>query len=258
MKKRAILVVSFGTAYQETCLRTIEQIEADIRNTYPEYAFYRAWTSEVIRRKVNARDGVYISNVREALEQIRGDGVQKVCIQPTYIVDGVENEKMMGEAACAKAWFEKVTIGTPLLACEKDCVSAAHILPELQKLEPAEVCVYMGHGTEKRSDFYYQLLNEQLEIAGASNIMIGTLEGILSVEDILRKIQKRNINKVILSPFMTVAGVHAWKNMAGEQTDSWKSIFEKAGYQVECVMRGLGEYPEIRKVFLNHLKEIIE
>lgn len=259
MTDQAILVVSFGTAYQETYTRTIGRIEADIRETYPKYAHYRAWTSEVIRRKVEVRDGIHIFNVEEAMEQMQKDGIRKVLIQPVYMINGAENKKMKDTVIAvntnAGGMFDEILISEPLLASRKDCERVVQMIADFGEISSDKVLLFMGHGSEHASDQFYEMLNEELERTGIFFARIGTLQGKLSVAGLLRWAKERRTRRIIMVPFMLTAGEHVLYHMAGDEEISWKRIFEKEGYDVQCVLQGLGEYPEIRAIFLKHLEE---
>lgn len=256
-KKGAILAVSFGTSYEETRKKTIDRIEEDIRKRYPQYELYRAWTSRMIRRKIEKRDGVHIPDVREAMEQIAEAGYTDVIVQPTHVLNGVENEWMEEEILAYKPRFSHIVTGAPLLSTHEDSERViACIAKELWP--PAdEALVLMGHGTEHFANSIYAALDYQFKDMGYSNIFMGTVEAYPALESLIRRIEQMQPQKVVLAPFMIVAGDHAQNDLAGEDEDSWKSRFEKAGYEVQCILRGLGEYEGIRELFLDHIAESI-
>lgn len=257
-KKTAILAVSFGTSHNDTCAKTIEAIENRIREKYPEYPVYRAWTSGKIRSKIEKRDGVHIFSVKEALQQIKKDGVKKLVVQPTHVLNGIENTLMEKEIEAVKDWFDAVAVGTPLLTTQEDSDRLVDLMIEEWNVKEDEMLVFMGHGTEHHSNFVYAALNYQFEAKGHGNMIMGTVEGFPTVDDMVTAVNKVKPGKVILTPFMIVAGDHANNDMAGEEEDSWKSIFEKEGYTVDCVLKGLGEYEGVRKIFMEHLDEAME
>ena len=152
-KKRAILAVSFGTSHRDTCAKTIEAIENDIREAYPQYALYRGWSSGKIRRKLKNTMGIEIFSVGEALEQMKKDGITEVVVQPTHVLNGIENELMEKEIHCAQGCFEKVEVSKPLLSSQEDCQKILEILVEEWKPAEDEFLLCMGHGTEHHSDF---------------------------------------------------------------------------------------------------------
>ena len=259
--KRAILVVSFGTSHSETCAKTIEVIEREIQGKYPEYLVYRAWTSEVIRRKVKARDGVRIFSVKEALKQMYEDGVKEIVVQPTFLIEGVESEKMLGElqdfvnVSTDAMGLMRVVVGKPLLTTQEDQNKVLDALLAEWQLQSDEFLLLMGHGSQNEANAVYEELNMLLEQRGCRNIRIGTLH---EFEKSIRYIEQQDhLQKIILASFMIVSGSHAVHNMAGNQESSWKSRLEKAGFEVECVMKGLGEYQEIRNLIYSHLDTIV-
>lgn len=252
-----ILVVSFGTSYPETCRKTIQKIEEEIREAYPEYAVYRAWTSGMIRRKVLKRDGIRIFGVEEALEQMRADGVEEVVVQPTHVINGIENEEMIKMVMKYEKQFRKIAVGTPLLTTQKDNEDVINAVLEELKPGDNELLVFMGHGTEHHSNAVYAALNYRMRDMGYENVCIATVEAYPSIEQVVKEAGKKAKKKVRLAPFMLVAGDHATNDLAGDDEDSWKSILKKEGYEVVCTLKGLGEYPGIRSIYMKHLQEAI-
>lgn len=254
-RDKGILVVSFGTSHPRTCKKTIEAIENEIRDTYPQYPLYRAWTSSMICRKIEKRDGVHIFSVKEALEQMKKDGIAEVVVQPTYVLNGIENTWMEQTINTARKDFLDIAVGTPLLTTQEDSERVVDFLIKEWKLEEDECLICMGHGTGHHSHFVYEALNSQLANRGIDHIIMGTMKGYPTVEDVLAVVKKLDVKKIILTPFMIVAGAHASNDLDGQKKDSWKSIFEREGYEVRCVLKGLGEYKEIRRIFVEHLEK---
>ncbi len=254
-KNKGILVVSFGTSHPDTCKKTIEAIENEIHNAYPEYPVYRAWTSGMICRKIEKRDGIHIFSVSEALEQMKKDGIIEVVIQPTHVLNGIENTLMEQTIDAARMDFVSITVGTPLLTTQEDSERVVDFLIKEWHLADDECLICMGHGTEHHSNFVYAALNYQLAGRGVDNMVMGTVEGYPTVEDVLAAVKKINVKRIVLTPFMIVAGDHACNDLAGDEEDSWKSIFEREGYEVRCALKGLGEYKEIRRMFVEHLNK---
>lgn len=252
---RGILVVSFGTSYPETCRKTIQKIEEEIREAHPEYGVYRAWTSGMIRRKVLKRDGIRIFGVDEALEKMKADGIEQVVVQPTHVINGIENEEMTASIMKWKEQFQKIAIGTPLLTTQEDNENVIRAVLEEMKPSDEEMLIFMGHGTEHHSNAVYAALNFLLKDMGYENVLIATVEAYPSVDNVIREAARRSGKKVRLAPFMLVAGDHATNDLAGDDEDSWKSILEKEGYEVVCILKGLGEYPGIRSIYMKHLEE---
>ena len=256
MEKQAILVVSFGTSYTETCKKTVEAIENEIRTKYPGRRFYRAWTSEMIRRKIEKRDGVHISSISEALKEMKKDGIEEILVQATYISAGNEYHKMQEEIRTAD--MRRIVIGRPLLGNEADCEKAAEILGSMNPQVEKKMLIFMGHGEEHSANECYRLINEIWKSKGRSDLFLGAMEGENSLEAVLNALRENGARKVILAPFMVAAGSHAVKNMAGDNEDSWKTILERNGYETECRLEGLGEYSKIREMFVEHLETALK
>jgi len=256
--RKAILVVSFGTSYVETRRLTIEAIEESIRKEFPDYQIYRAWTSKMILAKIKKRDGLHINNVKEAMEAMQRDGITDVIIQPTHVIHGIENDLMKAEALCYQKYFHSIRFGNPLLTTEKDKQDAiSTIANEFSTLSGDEALVLMGHGTTHFANVIYAALDYTFKDNGYKNIFLGTVEAYPSIETLLKMVKAYSPKKVILAPFMIVAGDHARNDMAGDGPESWRHQFEMAGFLVSVVLTGLGEYPGIKKIFINHIYDTI-
>ena len=255
--KKAILAVSFGTSHNDTRKITIDAIEQDMQAAFPDYALYRAWTSKMIIKKVNARDGVHICNVKEAMEKMLQDGITDVLVQPTHVINGTENDLMKEDALAFQEQFHSISFGDPLLTSEQDNLAVIDaITSEFKTLTKDEVLVLMGHGTTHYANAIYAALDYTFKDKGYSNIFLGTVEAYPTMESLLKMVHAYQPKKVVLAPFMIVAGDHAKNDMASDEPDSWYSQFKAAGYDVEPVLKGLGEYTGIRKLFIEHLKTI--
>ncbi len=256
--RKAILVVSFGTSYEETRKKTIDRIEAEIQEQFSECAVYRAWTSGMIRRKLQERDGIRIMNVREAFEQMQADGISEVIVQPTHVINGIENDRMTQDVESFRGSFDRIAIGAALLTSAEDCRRVIEAV--VKELHPAEdeALVFMGHGTEHYANAVYAALDYQFKDMEYSNIFMGTVEGYPTLESVMKLVERSGLKKVVLAPFMIVAGDHATNDLSGDEEDSWKSVFEQAGYEVRCVLKGLGEYKEIREIILDHVRAAME
>lgn len=255
--KKAILAVSFGTSHNDTRKITIDAIEQDMQAAFPDYALYRAWTSKMIIKKVNARDGVHICNVKEAMEKMLQDGITDVLVQPTHVINGIENDLMKEDALAFQEQFHSISFGDPLLTSEQDNLAVIDaITSEFKTLTKDDVLVLMGHGTTHYANAIYAALDYTFKDKGYSNIFLGTVEAYPTMESLLKMVHAYQPKKVVLAPFMIVAGDHAKNDMASDEPDSWYSQFKAAGYDVEPVLKGLGEYTGIRKLFIEHLKTI--
>lgn len=257
--RKAILVVSFGTSYEATRKATIEAIETDIAQAYPDYRLYRAWTSKMILAKLKKRDNLHINNVKEAMEEMIADGITDVIIQPTHVINGIENELMKEDALSYRESFHSIRFGTPLLTSEEDNQTVIHaIAEEFSYLKEDEVLVLMGHGTTHYSNAIYAALDYTFKDKGHPNIFLGTVEAYPSMQSLLKMVRSYAPRKVVLAPFMIVAGDHAKNDMAGDDPESWYSQFVKEGFQVEPVLKGLGEYKGIRDLFVKHVADTLQ
>lgn len=252
-KKQAILAVSFGTSHKETREKNIEAIEQQLRENFPLYELRRAFTSGMIMKALEKRDHLHIDNVTEAMEKLARDGFVKVVLQPTHILNGDEYDKMVKQTKGFEDRFHTISIGEPLLTRSQDyemvCKGLMNHFPDLGQ---DEALVLMGHGTGHFADAAYSALDYRFKALGYRQVFVGTVEGYPELSDVLQQVKAYGPKKVILLPFMVVAGDHAVNDMAGDSEESWKSAFEKEGYEVECVMKGLGEFPEIREIYMSH------
>lgn len=254
--KKAILVVSFGTSYEDTRQKTIDQIENNIQKAHPDAAVYRAWTSKMILKKLKNRDGIHIPNVKEAMEEMVKDGILDLVVQPTHVINGIENDLMKEDVLAFAEHFDSIRFGDPLLTTVQDNEEAINALMESWKSLPSdEVLVLMGHGTTHYANAVYAALDYTFKDLGYKNVFLGTVEAYPSMMSLLRQIKEYNPSKIHLAPFMIVAGDHARNDMAGEDPESWSRQFMDAGYPVESHLKGLGEYEGIRRIFLRHIDE---
>lgn len=251
--KKAILVISFGTSYEETRKKTIEAMEQELAEAFPDRFFYRAWTSGFIRRKVRERDGLLIDSPKDALLRIKSDGVQDVLVVPTVLTEGGEYQKIRESILPFCGDFSQIAISRPLLACRADIEELAGVLEEIfHGTDPGELLAFMGHGSETDPLQVYEQLNTCLKSDGYAHFCVGTVEFTPGFEPVLEEILRRSPRKVVLAPLMMVAGDHALNDMAGKDGDSWKSQIEQKGFPTECILKGLGEYRQIRSLYVRH------
>lgn len=257
MNQKGLLVVSFGTSYEETRKKTIDQIEADLCAVFPDHRFYRAWTSKMIIKKLKNRDNIIVDTVPEALERMANDGVKELLVQPTHVLNGLENEWMREDIFRVKDRFETIRIGDPLLMYTEDFFSTIRgLMASLPVPTEEEALVFMGHGTTHSTNMTYPALDYMFKDRGFPHVMIGTVEGYPELDNVMRDLAAlKTVRKVYLAPFMVVAGDHALNDMAGDESDSWKSRLEEAGYEVECILKGLGEFEAVRELFSAHAKK---
>lgn len=267
-KKKAILVVSFGSTYEETMKRNIESTENKIRSAFPGYDVFRAFTSRMVIRRLAERDGLQVDTEKQALERLQAAGYQEVYVQPLHIVAGEEYEKVKrivaAYAHAKEKAFERIAIGRPLLYYmgqeeqPDDYLAVIEaVKSQLGKPDNSEALVFMGHGGVHPANAAYAVLQMKLEQAGFGHSYVYTVEGFPSFESVLEKLQKQKVRKVKLMPFMLVAGDHANNDMAGDEPDSAKSQLLAAGLEVETQLTGLGENAAIQELYVQHLKDAI-
>ena len=254
-----LLVVSFGTSFNDSRRLTIGAIEQSLADAFPDWSVRRGFTSQIIIDHVLRRDGVAIDNVTEALDRAADNGVKTLVVQPTHLMDGFEYNDLYDELAGFADAFEAVAIGAPLLTSDEDFAAVAEaIVKATADYDDGETAIcFMGHGTEAESNGVYAKMQQVLDAMGCENYFIGTVEAEPSVEDLLEAVQAGTYTKVVLRPLMIVAGDHANNDMAGDDEDSWKSRFEAAGYEVKCILSGLGELEEVQQLFAAHAAEAV-
>ena len=255
--KPVILVVSFGTSYEETRNKTIGAIENAISAANPNYEIRRAFTSQTIINILNRRDGIRVDNVDEAMKRLVRDKVKEVIIQPTHVMPGFEYNDVIDEVKPYEKRFTNIRYGRPLLVSDQDFQEVASALINYTQQFTADdtAVLFMGHGTEHDANEVYHRLDVLLKEHGNPGYFVGTVESEPTLEDIMEELRPLGVKRAVLLPLMIVAGDHANNDMAGGDDDSWKSILEHEGYAVQAVLRGLGEYPEIQNIFVRHVRE---
>ena len=255
--KKAILAVSFGTSHEDTRKVTIDAIEDSMRQAFPEYPVYRAWTSKMIIRKLKNRDNIIVPTVKEAMEQMAADGITDVLVQPTHVINGIENDRMKEDALSFRDSFHSISFGDPLLTTEDDSHKViAAIAREFSHITKDQALVFMGHGTTHFANSIYAALDYTFKDKGYHNFFLGTVEAYPSMESLKKMVKAYRPKEVVLAPFMIVAGDHAKNDMAGDDPESWYSQFKDEGYEVKTVLKGLGEYEGIRSLFIDHIRAI--
>ncbi len=258
--EKEMLVLSFGTSYNDSRRLTIGAIENALDTAFPDYAVRRGFTANIIIDHVNRRDGVLIDDVDAALKRAVDNGVKTLVVQPTHLMHGLEYNDLVAQVGEYADAFDKVVFGEPLLTTDDDFKRVENAIVDWTKdYDDGKTAIcFMGHGTEAESNSVYQKMQDLLTADGHANYFVGTVEATPSVEDVLAKVQAGDYERVILEPLMVVAGDHANNDMAGDEEDSWKSVFEAAGYKVECLVRGLGENETIRQIYVDHAKAAVE
>lgn len=258
--EQELLVVSFGTSYNDSRRLTIGAIEGAIADACPDYSVRRGFTSQIIIDHVKHRDNVSIDNVTEALDRAVANGVKTLVVQPTHLMNGLEYNDLVDEIAQYSDAFEQVSIGEPLLTSDEDFQAVAQAIVDATKeYDDGKTAIcFMGHGTEAESNQIYAKMQSVLTDMGCTNYFVGTVEATPSLDDVLKLVQEGDYERVVLEPLMVVAGDHANNDMAGDDADSWKSTFEAAGYEVVPVVRGLGELEAIQKIYVQHAQAAID
>lgn len=255
--EKELLAASFGTSYQDTRCRTIGAIEEDLEQAFPEYSVRRGFTSRMIINRVKTRDQIAIDSLEEALRRAADNGVKRLIVQPTHMMDGFEYTALADKVAEYSRFFEAAAVGKPLLSSEGDFQAVVQaLIEETEEYDDGETAFcFMGHGTEAQANQVYRKLQEMFLAAGHENYFIGTVEAEPALEEVLAQVKKGSYKRAVLQPLMIVAGDHANNDMAGDEEGSWKRAFEEAGYEVSCILRGLGELEKIRRIFIKHAKE---
>ncbi len=254
--KKAILVASFGTSYEDTCVKNIDAVEKTVRDNFSDYTIYSAFTSEMIRKKL-AKTGKIIENVPTALEKMKTDGISEVVILPTHLIYGIEYEKVCTQANNFKHDFKAIRVAKPLLSDVDIINRVLQIITEHNTIEDDEAIVLMGHGSEHYANMVYPAMNYVAQDFGFNNVFTCTVEGYPEIDSIIKMLKNKNYKKVLLTPLMLVAGDHANNDMASNDDDSLKSVLEHSGFIVRCIVKGLGEYKEIREIYCENIAEQI-
>lgn len=255
-----LLVLSFGTSYNDSRRLTIGAIEGDLEKAFPDFSVRRGFTANIIIDHVQRRDNILIDDVDAALERAVNNGVKNLVVQPTHLMHGLEYDELVKEVGNYSDAFDQVVFGEPLLNSDDDFARVEKAITEwTASYDDGETAIcFMGHGTEADSNEIYQKMQDLLTKNGYTNYFVGTVEAQPSLDDVLAKVQAGDYKRVVLEPLMVVAGDHANNDMAGDEDGSWKKTFEDAGYEVECLLRGLGENEDIRAIYVDHAKAAID
>ena len=253
--KAALLMVHFGTSYDDTRALTIDAVNAKAKAAFPKLEVREAYTSRIIIRKLK-KQGMEKKTPLEALLALRAEGFTHVLIQSTNIIDGVEMESLRADAESVAAFFKDVRVGTPLLYSVEDTEKVVEILAARHATDnkAKEHVVFVGHGTYVPSTATYSQVDYMLKAAGHTNFHVGTIEGYPSYDTMLAQLKADKTKSVKLVPFMFVAGDHARNDIA---TD-WKEALEGEGFTVTAVMEGLGQVPEIQDIFIDHIRFLLK
>ena len=259
--KPVILVVSFGTSYNDSRHITIGAIEDAIRETYPDYDVRRAFTAQIIIDKLAERDGIVIDNFEQAMDKLVEEGVQKVVVQPTHLMAGYEYTDVLNSLQQNYAdKFDAIVLGDPLLTSDEDYSEVVEaICDATAAYDDGQTAIcFMGHGTEADSNEDYTHLQQVLTDAGHTSYFVGTVEATPTFDDVVEAAQAAGFTRAVLRPLMVVAGDHANNDMADtEDPDSFASKFIAAGFEVECVVEGLGQLVAIDDIYVRHVADAI-
>ena len=278
--EKELLVVSFGTSFNDSRVADIKSIEDALQEANPDWSVRRAFTAQIIINHIQARDGEKIDNMTQALDRAVANGVKNLVVQPTHLMHGAEYDEMCEALEQYKDKFESVAIAEPMLgevgsdatvinadkeAVAKAITAAAVADAGFESLDAAKdagtAFVFMGHGTAHVAKVTYSQMQAQMQQLGYENVFIGTVEGEpeeTSCEAVIEAVKAAGYTNVILRPLMVVAGDHANNDMAGSEDDSWKTMFEAAGFTVDCQIAGLGEIADVQALYVAHTKAAIE
>ena len=277
-----LLVVSFGTSFNDSRAEDIKGIEDALAEAFPDWSVRRAFTAQIIINHVQARDDEHIDNMQQALDRAVANGVKNLVVQPTHLMHGAEYDEMVEAIDAYKDKFESVAIAEPMLGevgddatvinDDKAAVAQA-ITDEAVKeagydsmeaaAEDGTAFVFMGHGTSHTANVTYDQMQTQMEKLGFTNAFIGTVEGEpedTACDEVINKVKDAGFKKVILRPLMVVAGDHANNDMAGDDDDSWKSMFEASGDfdEIDCQIEGLGRIDAVEQLYVAHTQAAID
>ena len=280
--EKELLVVSFGTSFNDSRAMDIKGIEDALKEAFPDWSVRRAFTAQIIINHVQARDGEKIDNIDQALERAVANGVKELVIQPTHLMHGAEYDEIMDAVAKYEDKIDSITVSEPLLgevgadasvinddkkAVAEAVVAAAVEDAGFESLEAAKEAgvafVLMGHGTSHNAKVSYSQMQTQMDELGYDNVFIGTVEGEpeeTACEEVIAAVSEAGYKTVVLRPLMVVAGDHANNDMAGEDEDSWVSMFNASGNfdDVQTQISGLGRIDDIQALYVEHAKAVIE
>ena len=275
-----LLVVSFGTSYNDSRVADIKGIEDALQEAFPDWSVRRAFTAQIIINHIQARDGEKIDNMTQALDRAVANGVKNLVVQPTHLMHGAEYDEMCEVIDEYRDQFESVAIAEPMLGevgsdatvinADKEAVAKAITAAAVadagfasvdEAKEAGTAFVFMGHGTAHVAKVTYSQMQAQMQQLGYENVFIGTVEGEpeeTAAEAVIETVKAAGYTNVVLRPLMVVAGDHANNDMAGADDDSWKTMFEAAGFTVDCQIAGLGEIADVQALYVAHTKAAID
>ena len=278
--EKELLVVSFGTSFNDSRVADIKSVEDALQEANPDWSVRRAFTAQIIINHIQARDGEKIDNMEQALERAVANGVKQLVVQPTHLMHGAEYDEMCAAIDKVRDQFDSVEIAEPLLGevgddatvinADKEAVAKAVVAAALEESgyettaaakDAGVAYVLMGHGTAHVAKVTYSQMATQMAELGYENVFVGTVEGEpeeTSCEAVIEAVKNAGYTTVVLRPLMVVAGDHANNDMAGADDDSWKTMFEAAGFTVNCQIYGLGRIADVQALYVAHTKAAID
>ena len=278
--EKELLVVSFGTSFNDSRVADIKSVEDALQEANPDWSVRRAFTAQIIINHIQARDGEKIDNMDQALERAVANGVKQLVVQPTHLMHGAEYDEMCAAIDKVRDQFDSVEIAEPMLGevgddatvinADKEAVAKAVVAAALEESgyettaaakDAGVAYVLMGHGTAHVAKVTYSQMATQMAELGYENVFVGTVEGEpeeTSCEAVIEAVKNAGYTTVVLRPLMVVAGDHANNDMAGADDDSWKTMFEAAGFTVNCQISGLGRIADVQALYVAHTKAAID
>ena len=278
--EKELLVVSFGTSFNDSRVEDIKGIEDALAEAFPDWSVRRAFTAQIIINHIQARDGEKIDNMEQALDRAVANGVKTLVVQPTHLMHGAEYDEMCEALEEYKDKIETIVVAEPMLGevgsdatvinADKEAVAKAVVAAALEEAgyestekaaEDSTAFVFMGHGTAHVAKVTYSQMQTQMQNLGYENVFIGTVEGEpeeTACENVIEAVKAAGYTKVVLRPLMVVAGDHANNDMAGSDDDSWKTMFEAAGLDVTCQISGLGRIEAVEQLYVAHTQAAMD
>ena len=278
--EKELLVVSFGTSFNDSRVADIKSIEDALQAANPDWSVRRAFTAQIIINHIQARDGEKIDNMEQALDRAVANGVKTLVVQPTHLMHGAEYDEMCEALEEYKDKIETIVVAEPMLGevgsdatvinADKEAVAKAVVAAALEEAgyestekaaEDSTAFVFMGHGTAHVAKVTYSQMQTQMQNLGYENVFIGTVEGEpeeTACENVIEAVKAAGYTKVVLRPLMVVAGDHANNDMAGSDDDSWKTMFEAAGLDVTCQISGLGRIEAVEQLYVAHTQAAMD
>lgn len=247
----AILMVHFGTSEAQGREKSLEAINASVKSAFPDMEVRQAYSSGVVRN-ILRKQGLAFQSPLEALMQLCAEGYQKVYVQSTTLMEGIEMRTIREAAASVSQFFEELKVGNPLLYSQDDCHRVLDILTQ-ETLEKSQNAILIGHGTSHPSTATYAMLQMMLDEKGLTNWQVATIEGYPTQTMVVEKLRYKKPRKVLLVPLLLTAGDHARNDIAVE----WKDYFEQQGYNVSVLLRGIGEIKAIRDIYISHIRDLM-